>query len=115
MEKVLSFLNENWGLILAIISAIVAIVAGTTGGFNNLLAKTMLFAEKAANTAFAANGKITGEQKRNFVCDYVYGRIPKWLKPFIGRAYIVGKIENVITDIKDIQDDGILNASVKKE
>lgn len=115
MEKVLKFLYENLGLIIAIISAIASIIAGTKGLFTSLISKVMLFAEKAANNAFEANGKITGQQKKDFVCDYVYEKIPKWMKPFLARTYIAGKIENIITDLNDIKDDGILNASVLKE
>lgn len=115
MEKVITFLTENWGLIVAILAAIVSILAGASGGFNVLLSKAMLFAEKKANKAFEANGKITGEQKKSFVCDYVYNKIPKWLKPFITQVYIAGKVENIITDLDDIKDDGILNCSVNKK
>jgi hypothetical protein len=115
MEKVLLFLKDNWGLVFAILSLIVTIILGAKGKFNDLLSKTMLFAEKAMARAMEANGKITGQQKKDFVCDYVYGHIPKWMKAFIAREYIAGKIENIITDVKDIEDDGILNCSVNKK
>jgi hypothetical protein len=86
------FIISNIGMITTLILILVSIILGTGGTIQNLLSKAMLFAEKQAARAFEANGKITGEQKKAFVCDYVYNKLPKWLKPFITQKYIAGKI-----------------------
>lgn len=111
--KILLWFQMNWGIIIAIISILIAIIGGATGKFNALLAQVMLFAEKALASFLENKGKLTGLQKKEFVIDFVYNKIPTWTKLVITRSYIALKVELMIKDIYDLQDDGVLNCSVK--
>ena len=107
----LEFLQENWEFIFALIPLLLSLGANLFGGLQKIISHLMLFAEKKANEAFQNNGLITGEEKKEFVVNYVFEKMPKFLHPFITKAYIGKKVENIISDLKDIKDDGVLNAS----
>ena len=111
--NILNWIIENWKLISGIIALIVAVFAGTNGAFNQLIAKAMLFAEKGFDR-LAKTGELTGIEKKIFVVNFVYSKIPGAVRIVISREYIERKIENMIIDIHDLKDDGKLNASVPR-
>ena len=111
MENLIQFLLDNWEILTAIAVVALGLAQKGSSTVNALIVKLMLFAEKQATAQFAKKGLLTGEEKKKFVIDYVYSKIPSFLHFLITKEYIAKKLENIIGDLKDIQDDGKLNAS----
>lgn len=111
MDEITKFLIDNWATIVVIVPLLISLSSNLFGGLQKIIVEVMLFAEKKANEKFAENQIITGEQKKEFVLNYVYEKLPKFITPFITKEYLAKKLESVICDLKDIKDDGVLNAS----
>jgi hypothetical protein len=114
MENILNFLKDNWEFILVLVPLLLSLFANVTGGLKKIIVETMLFAEKKASEALAKQGLITGEEKKAFVIEYVYNKIPVAIRTFISKEYLAAKLENIIRDVQDIKDDGTLNSSFKE-
>lgn len=113
MSNILNFISENWEYFVAAGAIVAIFVQMGRNGISKAISSAMLFAEKKANEALEKKSYITGEQKREFVIDFIYGKIPAFLRGFITRGYVGKKIENIIDDLKDLADDGQLNNSIK--
>lgn len=109
MERAVNFIMENWEFIISLIVILLGITQKGIHTINEMIAELMIFAEKKAVEGLAKQGLTTGEEKKAFVVDYVYNKVPSSLHFIISKKYIGKKIEYLIADIRNLQDDGKLN------